>query len=107
MSEEFLKKNEVQKVVSSDIDCRLKDQRSNLPSEEELYYRKREEELLLQFSLSDHQFLAQQSHSAVYAVAQHIADGEENRLIVFDDAAVGRDVDFAIAESVECIHRFI
>ena len=47
LSEEFLKKTEVQKVVSSDIDCRLKDQRSNLPSEEELYYRKREEELLL------------------------------------------------------------
>ena len=47
LSEEFLKKNEVQKVVSSGIDCRLKDQRSNLPSEEELYYRKREEELLM------------------------------------------------------------
>ena len=70
-------------------------------------FERREEELLLQFTLSDHQFLAQQSHCAVYAVAQHIADGEENRLVVFDDAAVGRDVDFAIAESVECIHRFI
>ena len=46
-SEEIFKTNEIRKVVSSDIDCRLKDQRSNLPSEEELYYRKREEELLL------------------------------------------------------------
>ncbi len=29
---------------------------------------------------------------AVYAVAQHIAHGEEARLIVLDDTAVGRDV---------------
>ena len=70
-------------------------------------FERREEELFLQFTLSDHQLLAQQSHCAVYAVAQHIADGEEYRLVVFDDTAVGRDINFAIAECVECIHRFI
>ncbi len=40
-------------------------------------------------------------------MAQHIADGEELRLVVLDDAAVGRDVDFAVAEGIEGIHGFI
>ncbi len=66
-----------------------------------------EEELFLQFALSNHQFLAEQSHGAVYAVAEHIADGEELRLVVLDDAAVGRDVDFAITEGIEGIHRLV
>ena len=46
-SEEIFKTNEIRKVVSSDIDCRLKAQRSNLCSKEDLHNRKREEELLM------------------------------------------------------------
>ena len=67
----------------------------------------REEELFLQLALAYHQLLAQQSHSAVHAVAQHVAHGEELRLVVLDDAAVGRDVDFAVAEGIEGIHRLV
>ena len=47
LSEELFKKNEIRKVVSSDIDCRLKAQNSNLPSKADWENRKREEELLL------------------------------------------------------------
>ena len=40
-------------------------------------------------------------------MAKNIADGKELRLVVLDDAAVGRDVDLAIAEGIEGIHGFI
>ena len=66
-----------------------------------------EEELFLQFALANHQLFAEQSHGTIYTVAEHIADGEELRLVVLDDAAVGRDVDFAITEGIEGIHRLV
>ena len=66
-----------------------------------------EEKLFFQLAFSDHQFATEQSHGAVNAMSEHIAHGEELRLVVLDDAAVGRDVDFAIAEGIECIHRFV
>ena len=47
LSEELFKKNEVQKVVLTDIDCRLQIQSSNSPSEEELYHRKSVEQLFM------------------------------------------------------------
>ena len=40
-------------------------------------------------------------------MSEHIAHGEELRLVVLDDAAVGRDVDFAVAEGIEGIHRLV
>ena len=46
-------------------------------------------QLFLQLVLSDFQFFTQQPHGAVGRVSQHIADGEEFRLFVFNDAAVG------------------
>ncbi len=75
--------------------------------DENAFERGEEEELFFQFALSDHQFLAEQSHGAVYAMLEHIADGEELWLVVFDDAAVGRNVDFAVAEGIEGIHRLV
>ena len=38
---------------------------------------------------------------------EHIAHGEEARLIVLDDTAVGRDVDLAVAEGIECVHGLV
>lgn len=70
-------------------------------------FERREEELLFQLALSDHQFASEQSHGAVNAMSEHIAHGEELRLVVLDDAAVGRYVDFAVAESIEGIHRLV
>ncbi len=40
-------------------------------------------------------------------MSEHIAHGEELRLVVLDDAAVGRYVDFAVAEGIEGIHRLV
>src|SRR5574344_1790028 len=40
-------------------------------------------------------------------MAQHIGYGEEFRLIVFDDTAVGRNIDFAIGESIERIECLV
>ena len=40
-------------------------------------------------------------------MAQHIAHGEEARLVVLDDTAVGRDVDLAVAEGIECVHGLV
>ena len=56
----------------------------------------REEQLFHQLAPADVQFLAQQSHRVVYIMAEHITDGEEARLIILDDTAVGRNVDLAV-----------
>ncbi len=48
-----------------------------------------EEELFLQFALTDLQLLAQQSHRAVRGVLQHLGDGEELRFVILDDTTVG------------------
>ena len=55
-----------------------------------------EVQLLQQFALADLQFLADEVLGAVNGVAQHVADGQELWLVVLDDAAVGRYVDFAV-----------
>ena len=45
--------------------------------------------------------LAQQNLSRmVYTVAQHVADAEEPWVTILDNATVGRDTDFAKAESI-------
>ncbi len=40
-------------------------------------------------------------------MAQHIAHGEEARLVVLDDAAVGRDVDLAVREGIEGVDGLV
>ena len=49
------------------------------------------------------EFLAQDVARAVHAVAQHVAHGQELRLLVHDDAAVGPDGDFAVGKGIEGI----
>ena len=68
---------------------------------------RREEQLLLKFRLANQQFLAQQSHCGVGAVAQHVADGEEARFVVLDDTAVGRDVYLAVGECVQRVDSLV
>ena len=66
-----------------------------------------EKELLEQFATPNLQFLAQQAHGAVHTVAQHIAHREETRFVVFNHTAVGRNINLAIAESIERINGFV
>ena len=48
-----------------------------------------EVQLFLQLSLADLQFLTDEVLGAVDRVAQHIAHGEELRLVILDDTTVG------------------
>ena len=74
---------------------------------DEYFFQRREEELLFKFALADEQFLAQKPHSRLHRMAKHVADGQEAGLLVLNDAAVGGDVDFAIAEGKEGIKRLV
>ena len=40
-------------------------------------------------------------------MAQHVAHGEEARLVVFDDTAVGREVYLAVGEGVERVDSLV
>ena len=53
------------------------------------------------------QFFAQERLGELYGGAQHVADGEELGFVVFDDAAVGRNVDFAVGEGIEGVDGFV
>ena len=70
-------------------------------------FQRAEVQLFQQFVAAYLQFLAQQVHRVVHVVAQHIADGEEFRRVVFDDAAVGRDVVLAVAEGIEGVDGLV
>ena len=62
----------------------------------EYLFQRLEVQLLQQFVLSYLQLLADEVLGALYTVAQHVADGQELRLVVLDDTAVGRNVDLAV-----------
>ena len=74
---------------------------------DEYFLKRREEKLLQQFVFPYLQFQPKQPHRAVNVMAQHLAYGEETRLVVFDNAAVGRNVNLAVAKCVECINGFV
>ena len=74
---------------------------------DENFLQRREVQLFQQLALADFQFLAYQVLCAVHRVAQHVADGEELRLVVLDDAAVGRYVDFAVREGIQRVQRLV
>ena len=57
--------------------------------------------------LADDEFLTQKVQRVVGAMAQHIADGEELRFIVFDDTAVRRDAHLAVGEGIEGVDGFV
>ena len=64
-------------------------------------------ELFQQFTLANLQLLAYQVLGAVGRVAQHVADGQELWLVVLDDTAVGRYVDFAVREGIQRVERLV
>ena len=74
--------------------------------DEDLLQRSEEERLLLLLFL-DLQLSAQQAQRAIRGMAQHIANGQEVRLVILNHAAVGRDVDLAIGEGIKRINRLI
>ena len=59
------------------------------------------------FLALDVQLLAQKFECIVYRFLQHCAYRKEVRLVVIDNAAVGRDVDLAVGKCVKCIYCFI
>ena len=73
----------------------------------EYLFQRIEVQLLQQLTLAYFQLLADKVLGAVGGVAQHVAYGEELRLLFLDDAAVGRDVDFAVGEGVECVDGLV
>ena len=66
-----------------------------------------EVELFEQFALAYLEFLAEQVLGVIYRMAEHVADSEELRLVVLDDAAVGRDVHLAVGEGIEGVERLV
>ena len=74
---------------------------------DEYLLQRAEMQLLLQFALANLQFLADEVFRAVYRVSQHVADGQELRLMVADDAAVGRYVNLAVGKGVERVERLV
>ena len=66
-----------------------------------------EVQLLQQFVAFDLQFLSDEAHGAVHRVAQHVAHGEELRLVVLNHAAVGRDVHLAVGKRVERVDGLV
>ena len=74
---------------------------------DEYLFERREVELLEQLMLAYLELLAQQGHGAVGRVAQHVVHGQELRLVVFDYAAVGRDVYLAVGEGVEGVDGLV
>ena len=64
-------------------------------------------QLFEQLAFSDLEFLADEVFRAVRRVAEHVADGEELRLVVLDHAAVGRDADLAVGEGIEGVDGLV
>ncbi len=64
-------------------------------------------QLFQELALADFQFLADEVFRAVDRVAEHIGNGEELWLVVFDDTAVRRYVYFAVGEGIECVEGLI
>ena len=66
-----------------------------------------EMELFEELAAAYLEFAAEEGLGVLGTVAQHVAHGEELRLVVGDDAAVGRDVDLAVGEGVEGVKGLV
>ena len=64
-------------------------------------------QLLQEFVLANLQFLTDEVLGTLGTMDEHVAHGEELRLLVLDDAAVGRDVDFAVGEGIESVDGLV
>ena len=74
---------------------------------DEYLFQRAEMILLQQFVLANLQFLTNQVLGALYAVDKHIAHRQELWLIIFDDTAVGRDVNLTIREGIQGIDGLV
>ena len=70
-------------------------------------FERREIELFADLAELDFKLAAKQVAGALGAVAQQVADGEEHRLAVADDTAVGGDGDLAVGEGIEGVYGFV
>ena len=66
-----------------------------------------EKVLFFEFVLANFEFLAQQVFRRIDIVAQHVANRQELRFPTVDDAAVGRNADFAVREGVERVDGLV
>ena len=73
----------------------------------EYLFQRLEVQLLQQLVLADFQLLPDEVFRALSAVDEHVAHGEELRLLVGNDAAIGRDVDFAVGEGIEGVDGLV
>ena len=64
-------------------------------------------QVLQQFALADLEFLAKEFLGVFGRTTQHLAHGEEVRLLVVDDAAVWRDGDLAVGEGIKRIDGLV
>ena len=55
-----------------------------------------EMQLLQEFILSDLQFLSDEAFGTIHPMAQHVGYSQELWLVIFDDAAVRRNVDLTV-----------
>ena len=66
-----------------------------------------EMQLLRKLSLANETLLFEQIERVVHTALEHIAHGEEHRLAVVDDAAVGRDALFAVGAGIEGVDGLV
>ena len=74
---------------------------------DEYFLQRLEVQLLQQFVAAYLQFLTYEVLGALGVVDEHVADGEELRFLVLDDAAVWRDVYLAVGEGIECVDGLV
>ena len=74
---------------------------------DEYLFQRAEMILLQQFVLANLQFLTNQVLGALYAMDKHIAHRQELWLVIFDDTAVGRDVNLTIREGIQGIDGLV
>ena len=66
-----------------------------------------EMQLLRKLSLANETLLLEQIERVVHAALEHVAHGEEHRLAVVDDAAVGRDAFLAVGAGIEGVYGLV
>ena len=74
---------------------------------DEDFFERGEVQAFEQFSPTDFKLFAEESEGIVCRLPEHIAYGEEMRLLLVDDTTVGRDAHLAIREGVERIQCLV
>ena len=66
-----------------------------------------EVQLFQELTFADFELLTNEVLRTVYAVAKHIADSQELRLVVLNHAAVGRYADLAVCKGIEGVDGLV